>query len=517
MNGRLFAQALCSLQGKDLRTVHVLCCDTGIMDIISTKIQDLLPGDTKHFMQKLEQKVSALELRPDSELQLELLLEMGKRLELRGSHLSTDQEMEDFSGHIVEHADKLMVKQVSAYQTYKEAHAGLDPLQSMVRFQLDQLLQQVGKEMDKASAAKQQEYIAKVQSFVQSMPSEKQEQIKQRLGVDQLTNEVLQKVVLTSGASVLFAVIVEVSGFAFYTTATSLLASLAGLLGITLSFGAYTALSSVIAVLASPVFLLLLLGGGGYFLYKSQNRKLQNKMLPILILQITLPLLSSPQEDVSYSPLMDVWKVYYDQHQALAVGLREHQSLSDACFKQIISLKSELKKDRQSYIQNESKLGSTMEALKLRLAGVGLAGLRVSGRFSSLADQYVRFEQEAAEIRIRQLKERGNGFLEKVKGAFKSISVGMEISEIQRKQKDLLTKLAQEVVETECGWGQEEREVVRSIREDNRVLRQRISELELNLSEQETKYKSHQSSIVRLKKEKGSLEQRVYGLEHIEQ
>jgi len=95
---------------------------------------------------------------------------------------------------------------------YLHSPEGHQSLQTMVRFQLDQLLAQAGKEMDAASPEKQREYLEKVQAFIESMPDEKQDQIKQRLGVEQLTRDVLQKIVVTSGASILFAVIVEVSG-----------------------------------------------------------------------------------------------------------------------------------------------------------------------------------------------------------------------------------------------------------------------------------------------------------------
>ena len=57
------------------------------------------------------------------------------------------------------------------------------------------------------------------------------------------------------GASVLgtLATTISISGFAFYTTTTSLLASTAGVLGVTLPWAAYTGTTSTIAVLGGPV------------------------------------------------------------------------------------------------------------------------------------------------------------------------------------------------------------------------------------------------------------------------
>lgn len=73
----------------------------------------------------------------------------------------------------------------------------------------------------------------------------------------------VRKAIATSGTSIVFAIIVEVSGFAFYTTATSLVATFAGLFGLTLPFGFYTGLTSTIEVLANPLFIIPLLLGGG--------------------------------------------------------------------------------------------------------------------------------------------------------------------------------------------------------------------------------------------------------------
>ncbi|MDR6726178.1 hypothetical protein J2W91_004684 [Paenibacillus amylolyticus] len=348
MSGRLLAQALVMLKGKELRTIHVLCCDTGIVDLLSTKVKDLLPGKADSFIHHLEMKAAALMNYSDAKLQLDILLEMAKRLEIRGTHLSTSQEVEDLTTAVVHEADKLMILQHSQYQRYKDIHMVQDPLQVMVRYQLDQLLQQTSKELDKASPAKQREYLAKVQQFIDQLPDEKQHQIKERLGVEQLTKEVLQRIVLTSGSSILFGILVEVFGFAFYTSATSLFASLAGLLGITLSFGTYTALTSMIAILANPIFIFGLLGGGGILFYRSQSRKLRGRMLPILLLQITLPAMHNSEVEVSYTSLIDAWLTFYQRHKSLSADILDLERQCLGSKKEVAHCKQAIQKIKQN-------------------------------------------------------------------------------------------------------------------------------------------------------------------------
>ncbi|AIQ39920.1 hypothetical protein [Paenibacillus sp. FSL R5-0912] len=514
MNGRIFGQALFSLHGKDLRIIYILCCDTGIMDLLGSKIQDLLPGDTNHFIQKLEEKVTALQYRSDEDLQLQIVLEMAKRMDLRGAHLSADQELEEYVGQIIIIAERRMAEQDSHYKGYKNNNADAGPLQSMVHFQLDQLLQLAVKEIDSASADARSEYVQKVEKFIQAMPEEKQTQIKQQLGVDKLTNEMLQRIVATSGASVLFAAIVEVSGFAFYTTATSLLASLAGLFGVTLSFGTYTALTSFVAVLASPIFLLLLLGGGGFFLYRSQNQKLQNKMLPILILQITLPFLSGQQEIVSYTPLITLWKTSHDQYQILRTKIRDIERTLEDGKKQIASLTGEIRSKEQTIFENNLSIENAKAALKTKLIQTDLEQLQVSNRFTVLAARYIEMRREAGSIRhSKQYNEAG--LMGWIRDQVKSVSNHMDLSELQRRQNELLNKLLNEVLAGTQEWGREERERIYITKQHNQDLRHHIVKLQRERADYELQQERQQTTLTDLRKEQKSYELRIYGLEHI--
>lgn len=513
MNGHIFGQALCSLHGKDLRTVYVLCCDIGIMDLLGSKIQDLLPSDTNHFIQKLEEKVTDLQHTLDEELQLQILLVMAKRLELRGAHLSTDQELEDYASQVVIMAERRMAEQNSHYKSYKNNHVETLPLQSMIRFQIDQLLQLAVKEIDSASTEAQSEYVQKVERFVQAMPEEQQAQIKQQLGVDQLTNKMLQTIVATSGASVLFATIVEVSGFAFYTTATSLLASLAGVFGITLSFGAYTALTSFVAVLASPVFVLPFLAVGGFFLYSSQNQKLQNRMLPILILQITLPALSGRQEIVSYAPLLTVWKVNHDQYQSLRNEIRAIDRILEDGAEQIALLMEGIQRSEKSIIQNNMSIEDSSVTLKTKLTQSDLEHLQVSERFAVLAARYIQISREAGSIKQSQQYNEA-GLMGWIRHQVKSVSNHIDLSELKRRQNELLNKLLNEVLAGTQEWGREERERIYIAKQNNRDLRHNVVRLQRERADYGSQQERQQTKLTDLRKEQKRLELRIYGLEN---
>lgn len=209
---------------------------------------------------------------------------------------------------------KNFFKQDKQFQYFAENETGTSKLQQIIKYQMNKLFQELNHRFNDFSIDGQTKFIAQVNEYIQSLPEEKQSKIKEKLGIDDLTDEVIRKVMVTSGVSFLFAGIVEVSGFAFYTAATSLLASAASLLNITLSFGVYTKLTSTIAILSNPMFFIPLLLGGGALLVNFENKSLKKKLLPIIIMQITLPYMSGKTEEASFERFIQEWNRRYGEY-----------------------------------------------------------------------------------------------------------------------------------------------------------------------------------------------------------
>jgi hypothetical protein len=76
---------------------------------------------------------------------------------------------------------------------------------------------------------------------------------------------------------------VGLAGFAAYTSVTSFIAAAAGLIGLTLPFGAYTFATSALAFLSNPIIVggAALIGGGVFV--KRANRQMRDRLVPVMV------------------------------------------------------------------------------------------------------------------------------------------------------------------------------------------------------------------------------------------
>jgi hypothetical protein len=98
--------------------------------------------------------------------------------------------------------------------------------------------------------------------------------------------------------------LVGVAGFASYTTLTSVVAAVTGLVGIHLSFGTYMLLTSSLAGLTNPLLLIGVLAGGGFFLTKNANHSVRGLLYPTLIATSVMSYAGSEGSEPDLQPLI---------------------------------------------------------------------------------------------------------------------------------------------------------------------------------------------------------------------
>jgi len=108
------------------------------------------------------------------------------------------------------------------------------------------------------------------------------------LGLDSLSDDYLKKVLVSGALASAFAGAVSIGGFGFYMGAASLVATIAGLAGLTLPFAFYTTMSSLVAVVANPLFFLPLVLGGGVWLFHGKDSELKRKLAVNAVVQLAL-------------------------------------------------------------------------------------------------------------------------------------------------------------------------------------------------------------------------------------
>ena len=475
MDGMILANSLVSLKGIDLRMVYVLLQKTNIGNLISSKAKDFLSkDDIDHFTKHLEEEVKKIENVKDEILQVDLFLEMTKQLKLRGTKYTLPEELEDQCTNIINGVYALFQEQDKQFKAFTENQSNVSKLQQIINFQMKKIFSEFDHQFNNLTEEDQVTFVSKIHEYIQSLPQEKQEKIKEKLGINDLTHDVIRKVITTSGTSILFAVIVEISGFAFYSTATSLVASFATIFGHTLPFGFYTGLTSFIAVLANPLFIIPFLLGGGFWYFNQKNKTLKKKFLPMVIMQITLPYMSGAFEPVSFQAFIDEWESRYNEYSRIR---QEYDKIARKKL-ELIADKNLLEKGMAKLdleIANQSeRVEEIKERVSSALKSIDLDSLEISEEFSRHKAAYERLKEKINDLKVEKEKQgEKTGLLDKIRKTLTNFSLSMEIREEERKLKVIWNKMIEAILHSSSHFKRKEREKVNEIIENIKLLKEK--------------------------------------------
>ena len=515
MDGQILASGLMSLHGTDLRMVYALLCRTNIGHLLASKTKDLFSDEEKdHFTLHLTNEVSKLEAIDDEVLKVDLFLEITKLLKLRGTKYAVRKEIEDQCQLIIQDVYEQLLKQDKQFRAFVEASSSATKLQQMITYQMSKVFSELDQSFQDFTIEDQTKFAAQVNEYIHSLPEDKQAKIKDKLGINDLTDDMVRKAIATSGTSIVFAIIVEVSGFAFYTTATSLVAAFAGLFGLTLPFGFYTGLTSTIAVLANPLFIIPLLLGGGMLLVRHQNKALKKKLLPIIVMQIALPYMSSGGQEPSYEEFIRQWQSRYREyiqlHAEKAVLSREKaavEAVVEEHNEQIGKLKASI---RGRLAEMSSIKHSIIETLKES----DVTKLSISSAFAGYVLKYISVLQTIVELReAKQNRPEATGFFEKLGSQFKKMTLSLDIYDEQKKLEPIVSNMAEEVLRaTGAVFMQAEREQYRALQAEVDEWSQTTASVETVRDEQQAIAKQLNQQLRQLEQLIYEQEQANYGL-----
>ncbi|KGR73653.1 AAA family ATPase [Ureibacillus manganicus] len=509
MDGQILANSLVTLKGTELRMVYSLLFKTNIGDLLSSKTKDLFSKEKQdHFTKHLEDEVSKLAGQDDAALQVDLFLELTKLLKLRGTKYTLTKEIEDQCSAIVDEVYGQYQKKDKQFRAFTEGqNLHSTKLQQMIQFQMSKMFSELDGSFQDFTIEDQTKFASQVNDYIQSLPEEKQAKIKEKLGINDLSDEMVRAAIATSGTSIVFAIIVEVSGFAFYTTATSLVASFAGLFGLTLPFGFYTGLTSTIAVLASPFFIIPLLLGGGVLLVNHQNNSLKKKLLPIIVMQIALPYMSEGGYDVEFGPFIKDWEKRYDHYQQVKDEIKDIEAEQLQVSRQINEHRAQIN-HLNSQIANQSvKLVGEKQKIRAGIKRADLNLVVVSPSFNGWKNKYYQAVSEISRLKNeKRNRPIETGFFNKIGSKFKEMTLSFDISGAEKKLETIVDEMVLEVLHSNGCFLQAEREQYVAID-------QQIHELKTAKQEEEAGKKGQEAILADLKSEHQSFTRKLKQLE----
>ena len=250
-----------------------------ISRVLFTKLRSLIPRRTydaeSAIAAQIEPYARAYASRPPQENQVELLAliagHLGVALPTHASAADLDQVCTEISERAV----------AALRRTNKEFKG--NTVEDMVRFSMDGWFRGLGAKLRDLPEDEQEALVQELVESIRSMPGKQRRAMLKKLGTDQITTEIVRKAALNGTLGTAFVVAVEIAGFSAYTFATSALASIAGVVGLTLPFGVYTTLTSFMAFFANPFLMVPALAGFMFWQKKRGDRKLKDGLVASIV------------------------------------------------------------------------------------------------------------------------------------------------------------------------------------------------------------------------------------------
>lgn len=430
MNGKRLAQGLLNATGDDLRLVYALVMETKMLDLLVAKSKDVFNKDLNHFEIKLQEEIERLRDYSDEELQLKLFLYIAEQLDVQGAYFNLPAEIDHACEQIVQKAHELQKKQDKSYRTFAEQKEhDYDVSSILVLYQMQKIFESFDEEHSEMSEVETDQLADQIEAYIASLPADKQQQIKNKLHIDELTNNTVKQLIATQGTAILMAVIVEVAGFAAFTTLTSAIATTVGFFGITLPFGAYMFATSALSILTGPVGLALMAVGGGY-LINLQNKKVRNTLLPIGVVQLLLPAMIE-EESVEYERFIGLWNRLLDRHIEYKSDLKKVELQLEELREDKRLFEGKLKETKGLIAKIEASCSKALSEIEEQIDTVELADM--SPKFTELTARIGMLHSQVGKLETEQQQNsEKSGIWNKVKGVVANSSLSSQIKKLEK-------------------------------------------------------------------------------------
>jgi len=338
-----------NLNKETMANILATLSQLNLGNLIIKKVGGMIEREDK-LQQSIENLKNGLMTLPDEELFLRLLFNINKPLAVPVRNYASVRDIEDNCRDIEQTVIQLE-KSVN-----KKEGGSIQNFDDFLKIQMKEMLSNIYKQFDdfkNLDEKQKQDFLVKFKEFVGSLPSDQQEKIKQTLKVEELSETTLKNALINGSIMMAFAAVVEVAGFSFFMAAVTFFASAASLIGITLPFAFYTGLTSMIAILSNPIFIILALGGGGFWLVKKQNKKIMDKLIPIIVMQIGFSTYAKNDNIIKIDTIPSYFKSLYEVKQQILAGYNVNIAKIRDLNGQINSLKAALTQENQILEENQ--------------------------------------------------------------------------------------------------------------------------------------------------------------------
>lgn len=510
MSGRTLAQGLMASSGEQLRLIYVLVMETGIFNMIANKTKDLIKRDVDHSQQQLDREIEKLRNIDDNTLRLELFLYMTKEFEIAGSHYNTSIEIENKCEEILHKAHAYQMKKDKNYSVFVSRNGHLPLDSQLALYQMQKIIESIGGELHNLTADQKDDFAEQIEKFIESLPIDQQKKIKEKLNIDSVTNSTIKKVIATQGSAVLLAVIVEIAGFAAYTTLTSLIAGTAGLIGLTLPFGVYMTATSIMSVLTGPIGFILIGGASGVMML-TQSKKVKKTLLQMGIVQLMLPIILDGSKLFDYNSLILEWSKYYNKQLKLLDVISNYENEYEGFFKNLKTTEENIAINKNQLMKRTRAYSTIVNQLANSLTLVTEHELTESFKSMNMKIVNLNDQVRSKEDSIRRNKQK-NSLIDKVSGMFLNISLENDIKKLKQQIIELKRNQAIELIAIRPAALKNECENALTIVEDEKKIKGKLEALTKQREVVEKELSTLKRLLHQTQDELRRLQKEIYGL-----
>lgn len=398
--------------------------ETTFANVIGKKGKSLFKREDE-FAKALQTRTEELRKLERPQLILQLLGKLEEIADIEPGYLAAPRDVEDLCAELAAKAVTLKREGDKKFEGYS--------LLDLVAFVMQEILTAIEEKFEKLDNLKQREVISELREFLTSLPEYQQRAFRGALGVDALSNEVIRQAIIKGTLGVGFSSVVSISGFAFYTAASSLLAGIAGLVGLTLPFAAYTTLSSGIAVLANPYTIVLVLLATVATAWWKGGQKIKQSLYPLIIVQLA----AAAQPDKTAENRLQLESAVLTAWREAVKSNLDKQSILDARINEQKACQEELKAEQEKakkLSEKRNELAKDINASWEKIRGIALVQVEAiqDGQWGKenrgLAQNIIEAKGKVDKSRD-QSQQKGflNGVAEKVAGVYDSWSASSKL------------------------------------------------------------------------------------------
>ncbi|WP_139891894.1 hypothetical protein [Bacillus sp. D386] len=463
MDGTLLSNSIYSLKGADLRIIYSLLTNLNLKELIPFNFNKII--SRKHntdYVNCLLEKTDEYIHLSDEALQVSLFQEMNKTLELEGVYYSEAFHVDNQCEEIVEKVYQIYINQEKSFLQNTE-QIEFTRIHHIIHYQLRQLFYEVEYRFQNLSVEDQQDFLNTIYEFIIQLSEDEKWILLQQLPANYLSIEVFKEIEL----STLLIQVSNISLPSFFDMFTKLLMNYNEKLPMNIPLINQENISPTTKLLTSPYFITPYVLGGRVLQINYQHRAIKKRLMPFILMQITLAYLCDENSVSSPVLFLNEWKRRVEEY-------RQLEYHSDLLEMKHIEMSSSVHKSRQrinefanqkNHIQE--RLNIEMYKLKSTLLFMDINELTINQSFEKHRTEYIHIQKKLNQLAASKSNEiLETSLIKQFTNKLLNMSVTLDQLGKEKKVDELLESLVRDILDSDSDFKRADRIGIKQIQKE---------------------------------------------------